>query len=149
MPALLTKGVNLSSQFVSVMQQSQNYNDLAQLYSLYNYYDQLISYQKRVSWFRRLELYKGDKLISGIYDLIMNQLTQLFLQPTDKCLQDILQKDAYQWQHDSELQRQQLRGNYYALLKTYLMLHFPQQLDVIFVDQKTLATLQRSAAAQE
>lgn len=110
-------------------------NQSDNLRNLYNYYDELNEYPHFIPWYQRLGLYKGNVLIRDIQQILFRQMTTLLMKPMNQILISKLQDDANLWQELNSSQREQLRGNYYAFLKYYLMLHFPQRLDINYFDQ--------------
>lgn len=134
---ILKNALTLSSQAVIDTNTlvSANSNSLSQLYNLYFFYIQLADYSHYYAWYQRLGLYKGNYIINDVKQIILKQVILFILKPINFRLVNNLQYDTKQWQQLNSQQRRELRSNYYAILKAYLMLHYPQRLDVNYFDQ--------------
>ncbi|MCK4609220.1 MAG: type VI secretion system membrane subunit TssM, partial [Gammaproteobacteria bacterium] len=124
---LLHKGETLAQRLLSD-------ESLGAIEDSYNYYHTLLNYKEDVPWHLRLGLYRGDTQLPIMSEMLAHVLHYKFAMPLHNYLTNQLQNYHKLWQHSDSKTREQLRGDYYAALKSYLMLSFPNHIDA---DQAT------------
>ncbi len=96
------------------------------------HYQTLTNYKKILPFYLRLGLYRGEQQRDTLAQLINHSGRNSVLLPIDNVLQARLKAYFYQWQKASAKEKMLLRGNYYTILKAYMMLSFPTHLNVDF-----------------
>jgi type VI secretion system protein ImpL len=80
-------------------------------------------------WYQRLGLYRGKKLSAALENMFSSVMQTSFLEPTGTLLKKHLTDYSAQWEKADHIQKEQLRGPYYAALKAYLTLCYPSKIN--------------------
>ena len=102
---------------------------LARFNAAFDYYHVLLKKQNNSSFIERFGLYRSNILIIPYQKLLDKILVQLFLQPTATILETRLNNYSKLWQQ-YPTEHEAMRGDYYANLRSYLMLCLPQYTDI-------------------
>lgn len=127
---LLKRGKNLTKELVVSYRSHQYISEfvLNNLFAVGDYCQLLSDYQKQIPWYLRLGLYRGNQQIATLNDILSMAMQFSFLQLITPTIEKQLQSYSVQWNASNLQRREQLRGDYYTLLRAYLMLGFPQYL---------------------
>ena len=120
---LLHKGEKVAAQLVN----DHSMNSLA---SAYGFYNSLTNYQRTVPLHLRLGLYRGNREIEPLQQMLSYLMQDKFLQPMGKYLTNKLTQYGQQWHSANVVNREKMRGDYYTTLKAYLMLSFANHIDI-------------------
>lgn len=85
-------------------------------------------------WYYKLGLNHHQQL-DVFDDILAKAMAKDFYKPVKQHLAQELMRMHKKWGSAGEKQRRQLRGQYYTDLKLYLMLNFPQHIDLNFASQ--------------
>lgn len=99
------------------------------LYS-YRYYQYLKENKADIPWYFRLGFYRGNDFIESISDVIFKTINNNFSPKIKYYFEDELRKYAEYWASSDSLEREKIRGDYYMLLKAYLMMSSPKRLNI-------------------
>lgn len=88
----------------------------------YQFYDLLLNYKKKIPWRYRLGLYRGNREVAPLEEMLSSTLWNKFLQPMGKILTQKLIEYSENWTTASTKDRERLRGGYCTALTAYLML---------------------------
>lgn len=127
--AALTRNISLlrSSQAVTDQLISNgSVNSLIAAYRLYHTIDN----ETAVSWYLHLGLYRGSKIKDPLQEILAYKAEQQFLQPMQRYLSTLLQHYNHVWSNLGPQQQGEIRGKYYVALKAYLLLHYPERIDL-------------------
>lgn len=109
---------------------ANNTTQITALLDAGNYYQSLLEYRQQIPWHLRLGLYRGDTQIPPLADMLMLALQNHYLQTLQDAVVMQLQINAKKWSTANPQAQEQLRGSYYTLLRAYLMLCFPQHINI-------------------
>lgn len=129
---LLQKGSELAKKVMQSHSKQLTRPQLNHLLNASDYYYQLVSYQHNTPFYLRLGLYRGNSQLELFRQLIANPQQQLFFKPIVNNLERELAHYHLLWKNASKTERGKLRGNYYTKLKIYLMMMYPEHLDLNF-----------------
>ena len=121
---LLDKGVSLS-QKATLALQDDRYDSLERfqvLDALYQHYQQLKAYEDHKPWRFRFGVYTGDRQLPELQDLLMTSMDVLYRDAAIQSLEYALENHARAWESSDRQGQEAIREDYYAALKSYLML---------------------------
>ncbi len=121
--------VRQGAQLANTLSNQLNLNTLLEASS---YVDELVQYKQDIPLHLRLGLYRGNDLLPALSAIVVHGMNNYFLAPTAQAMENELQQDALTWQTADTQQRHNRRGDYYSLLKAYLMLCEPAHMDANF-----------------
>lgn len=97
-----------------------------------NFYHSIQHDKAGLPFYWRLGLYRGGRLLEPMAQSMTLIMQYDFLQKTEQKLKKQLRHYHHKWQHANQGERRDMRADYYFVLKTYLMLCYPQRLDPSF-----------------
>lgn len=124
---LLHRGISVANQMTDSF--ASNSIDPKQVMPVlsdsYEYYQSLVDYREHVPLHLRLGLYRGNKQIEPLQDMLVATMKLMFMQPIKGQLEQQLQTYSNQWPILTNEEQEKIRGAYYTTLKDYLMLAYP------------------------
>lgn len=126
----LAQGVDISHQWMKNFSSSQSIQQqVINLIPLFNYLQKLNSYQMVIPWYMRIGLYRGKQLEPLIKELFLRSFPIIVMQPAVSMLEIQLQHFQKKWNEANLKEKALMRGEYYSLLKVYLLLGDNQHVD--------------------
>lgn len=113
-------------------QNTGQYVKLAFLIKAANHVEQLRNFDKKHSWYQTFGMNRFASQLELCEMLLARMMDKDFYKPAKYFLERSLNEFHQQWQKGDSKERENLRGSYYAALKLYLMLYFPQQMEIEF-----------------
>lgn len=134
--ALLKEGDLLVKSMLEESKMPQNSQEkLAFLNAAGKHFLKLSEFKTREPWYHKLGMSRVNSQKAMYQQFLAKALERDFYQQVNLELVKELQAYHKRWQLVSNGEREALRGDYYADLKAYLMLHFPIYMDVSFASQ--------------
>lgn len=126
----LTNNIMLLHRGKKIAAQLANNPSMESLLSSYAFYYSLVNYQQEIPLHLRLGLYRGNREMEPLQEMLSYILQTKFLQPMGQYLTQKLTQYNQTWASADEATREKMRGDYYTTLKAYLMLSYPQRIDM-------------------
>ncbi|WP_417698590.1 type VI secretion system membrane subunit TssM [Psychromonas sp.] len=113
---------------------------LAATLDLFEHYQSLKNYEKKLPWYFIFGIYEGDETLDSVAKVLFNQLNQLITFPAEKQTLAKLKEFENIWSADDADARAASRQAYYDALKLHLMLSaYPEHKDNEFAKEQLLA----------
>ncbi|WP_133131015.1 ImcF-related family protein [Legionella yabuuchiae] len=135
---LLHRGKAIAQSGLQALDHPMHSFDLTMLYPIAQHIYDLRHFKESNTWYKTLGINQVKSQLDP-YDQILAQGLHLVYRSIKQHLAKELQAFHEQWVNASDEDRFAMRGSYYTQLKLYLMLNFPQQID-LDVATKTFAT---------
>lgn len=130
---LLTYGKELAVKGGSLRRhQADHAENFAYLDAVAQHVYELRHFKALHPWYHRLGLTRNASQLDLYEAILANSLNQTLYAPVKQALRKQLAQNHQAWSTADDQRRRALRGAYYNALKLYLMLNFPQYLDLEF-----------------
>ncbi len=127
---LITKGSNVIDELRgAVTAEDPSYErSFAALSEVYDHYQTLRDYERRLPWHLMLGVYQGEKQLRPTQATLLRTMEQSFFRPAVTSLEYRLENFARQWETSDDKGQEKIRDAYYQGLKVYLMLAAPKRI---------------------
>lgn len=125
----LQKGNKLISNIAheNYIQQSERF---AYIEAIGQHLNEIINYKQYYPWYKRLGMASNKSQQESFENIFTRYMDKEFYKPMKHLLAETLVSMHNKWQNHDDKARAKMRGNYYLTLKAYLMMSFPQQMDL-------------------